>query len=169
MLMFNKNTLLTGVVIATVLGITVSSCKDDDNPTPPPPTPRSKSFELKGSGADKDKKVGDITITENTDSSVNVVLNLTKNIKDADHGVYLIAGTAAAPKTDTLLKGTFKGTGAALKIDLLTKVKSIKVSKPGGIQKDTAFKYNNAIELSSHLKVMKAADTIAIGLFGKSN
>jgi len=167
--MFNKNTLLTGVVIATVLGITFTSCKDDDNPTPPPATPRSKSFELKGTGADKDKKVGDITVTENTDSSVNVVLNLTKNVKDATHGVYLIAGTATAPKTDTLIKGTFKGTGAAMKADLLTKVKTIKVSQAGGTQKDTAFKYNNAIEISSYLKVMNGNDTIAIGSFGKSN
>lgn len=167
--MFNKHALQTGVALATVLAISFTSCKNDDNDTPTPPPARTKSFDLKGTGADKDTKVGNITLTENTDSSVNVVLNLTKNTKDAAHKIYLIAGTTTAPVTDTLYNGGFQGTGAALKVELFTKVKTIKVSKPGSIQKDTAFKYDNALAIASHIKVLKGADTLAIGLFGKSN
>lgn len=166
--MFNKNTLLTGVVLATALGITFTSCKkDDDEPTPP--TPRSKTFDLKGTGADKDNKVGSLVLTENTDSSVNVVLKLTKNTKDAVYNTYVIAGTPVAPVTDTLFKGGFTGTGAAQDVKIFDKVKSIKVNKAGGILKDTAFKYDNALAIASHIKVLKGADTLAIGLFGKSN
>lgn len=167
--MFNKHALRTGAVLATVLGITFASCNndDDDNPTPPPA--RSKTFDLKGTGADKDTKIGNIVLTENTDSTVNVVLNLTKNTKDAAHNIYLVGGTTTTPTTDTLYKGGFQGTGAALKVDIFTNVKTIKVSQPGGIQKDTAFKYDNAIAIASYMKVLKGADTLAIGSFGKSN
>ncbi|MBS0026086.1 hypothetical protein ACTJJ0_06925 [Chitinophaga sp. 22321] len=167
--MFNKHTLLTGAVLATVLGITFTSCKDDDNPTPPPPTPRSKSFDLKGTGADKDTKVGNITLTENKDSTVNVVLNLTKNTKDAAHNIYLIAGTPTAATTDTLYKGGFQGTGAALKVDIFTNKNKITVFKAGGQTKDTAFKYDNALAIASYMKVLKGTDTLAIGNFGKNN
>lgn len=167
--MFNKHALRTGAVIATVLGITFTSCKNDDNDTPTPPPARSKTFELKGTGADKDKKVGEIVLTENKDSSVNVVLNLTKNVKDAAHKIYLIGGTATAPSTDTFYNGGFQGTGANMKIDVFTNVVKVKVNKPGNVQKDTAFKYNNAVAIASYLKVLKAADTIAIGSFGKTN
>lgn len=168
MLMFNKHALRTGAVLATVLGIAFTSCKDDnDNPTPP--VPRSKSFDLKGTGADKDTKVGNITLTENTDSTVNVVLNLTKNTKDATHNIYLVAGTPTAATTDTLYKGAFQGTGAALKVDIFTKKNKITVFKPGGLTKDTAFKYDNALAIASYMKVLKGADTLAIGSFGKSN
>lgn len=167
--MFNKHTLRTGVVLATVLAVSFTSCKDDDNDTPTPPPARTKSFDLKGTGTDKDTKVGSITLTENKDSSVNVVLNLTKNTKDAAHNIYLIAGTPTAVTTDTLYKGAFQGTGAALKVDIFANVKTIKVSKPGDIKKDTAFKYDNALAIASHLKVLKGADTLAIGLFGKNN
>lgn len=167
--MFNKNTLLTGVVLATVLGITFTSCKKDDDAPTPPPTPRSKTFDLKGTGADKDTKIGSLVLTENTDSSVNVVLNLTKNTKDAVHNVYLIGGTPTVPLKDTLYKGNFTGTGAVQAVKIFENVKSIKVSKESGPQRDTAFKYNNAVAIASHIKVLKGNDTLAIGLFGKTN
>lgn len=167
MSMFNKNALLSGVVVATVLGITFVSCSKDDNPTPP--TPRSQSFELKGGGADRGNKVGDITITENTDSSVNVIVNLIKNTKDADHNVYFIFGTPVTPKKDTLYNGVFKGTGNAMKIELFKNVKKVSVTKETGVKKDTTFKYNDAIAFTSHIKILKGADTTAIGIFGKAN
>ena len=168
MLMFNKHALRTGVAIATVLGITFVSCsKDNDDPVPS--TPRSKSFELKGTGADLDKKIGEIIVTENTDSSINVVLSLTKNTKDADHEIYFIGGTTTAPVTDTLLAKSFKGNGAAQTVDLFKNVKSIQLSQAGGTQKDTTFKYNDAVNYSAHLKVLNGTDTLAIGNFGKSN
>lgn len=166
--MFNKHALRTGVVIATVLGITFTACKKDDNNTPTPPTPRSKSFDVLGTDA---KKVGAITVTENTDSSVNVVLNLTKNVKDTVHNVFFIGGKTGAPTTDTLLKLEAKGTGAAMNIDLFSKVKTIKLNRAGGVTKDTAFRFNDAVNYSAYLKVLHSknkADTIAIGNFGKS-
>jgi len=166
--MFNKNTLLTGVVLATALGITFTSCKKDDD-APTPPAPRSKTFDLKGTGADKDTKVGSLVLTENTDSSVNVVLNLTKNTKDAVHNVFLIGGTPVTPTKDTLYNKPFTGTGAAQAVKIFENVKSIKVSKASGPQRDTAFKYDNALAIASHIKVLKGTDTLAIGLFGKTN
>ncbi|RFS22368.1 hypothetical protein DVR12_11175 [Chitinophaga silvatica] len=168
MLMFKKHALRTGVALATVLGITFASCsKDKDDPAPP--TPRSKSFELKGTGADANKKIGEIIVSENTDSSINVVLSLTKNTKDADHLIYFIGGTTTAPKTDTLLSKSFKGNGAAQTVDLFKNVTTIKLYQPADATKDVAFKYNDAIAYSAHLKVLKGTDTLAIGNFGKSN
>ncbi|CAL1521298.1 hypothetical protein [Chitinophaga sp. MM2321] len=172
MLMFNKHALKTGVVMATVLGITFTSCSNDDNPDPVP-TPRSKSFTLKGTGADATKDVGAITVTENTDSSINVILSLTKNVKDTSHQVYFIGGTTTTPLTDTLYANEdVKGTGAAMNIELFKNVKKITLKQASGATKDTAFKFDNAVHYAAYLKVMHSktsTDTLAIGNFGESN
>jgi hypothetical protein len=168
MFIFKNHALRTGVVLAAVLGITFTACKKDDDKTTPP-TPRSKSFDVTGTDA---KKLGAITVTENTDSSVNVVLNLLKGtVKDTVHNIYFIGGKTSAPTTDTLLLLESKGTGAAMDINLFSKVKKISLKRAGGVTKDTTFKYEDAINYSAYLKVLHSkskADTIAIGNFGKS-
>ncbi|MCW3462622.1 hypothetical protein [Chitinophaga nivalis] len=171
--MFNKHALKTGVVAAIAVGITFTACKKDDNNTPEPTPARSTSFDLLGTGADAAKKVGAITVTENKDSSVNVVLKLTKNVKDTVHHVFFIGGTFTAPTKDTLLSTTVKGTGSELTTNLFKDIKKITLRRANGATKDTSFKYDDAVKFSANLKVLHSAfkadkDTIAIGNFGKS-
>lgn len=165
MFLLNKHALRTGVAVATVLGITFASCKKDKDDPTPPPAPRTKSFELKGTKDDKDKKVGEITLAENKDSSVNVTVTLGKNTKDANYVLHFIGGTAQAPTKDTVVAKEVKGTGAALSVEIFKNVTSIKTSKDG-VKKDNNFKYNDAVKFLSHIKVLNNTDTLAFGNFG---
>lgn len=168
--MLHKHALKAGVVAATVLGIAFTACNDDNNPTPTPQ--RSKAFKLKGTGADATRDVATVTVTENRDSSVTVVLSLAKNVKDTLHQLYFIGGTKEAPVTDTLLAKEIKGAGSTQSVELFKDVKTIKLRKAAGVSRDTAFRYDNAINYAAYLKVMHSRfvnDTIAIGNFGKGN
>ncbi|WP_161596869.1 hypothetical protein [Chitinophaga vietnamensis] len=165
--MFNKHALKTGAMLAIAMGVTFTACKKDDDPAPP--APRSTSFDLKGVGADAANKVGAITVTENSDSTINVSVSLTKNTKDANNVIYFIGGTMTAPKTDTLNVTSATGTGAAMNIDLFKKVNKITLKTATG-PKDTTFKYDGAVKYAAYVKVIvNAKDTLAIGNYGKTN
>ncbi|MBC9931455.1 hypothetical protein [Chitinophaga qingshengii] len=171
--MFQRNALKLGVVAATVLGIALTACNSkDDNPTPAPP--RSATYKLRGTGTDATRQTGAVTITENSDSSVNVILTLGKHVKDTLHQVYFISGNYATPTTDTLQSAEAKGTGGSsvVTVELFKNVKTIKLRQAAGASKDIAFKYNDATKLLAHIKVKHSkfsADTLAIGNFGKEN
>lgn len=165
-MMIKRHALSMGVMIATAMGITFASCNNDNNDVPPPQQLRSKSYDLKGSGADKDKKVGEITVSENKDSSVNVVLTLNNGTRDITHLAYLISGSVTTPKTDTIARATFKSVGSQQKVTLLEKVTKIKVGTT-----EKPFRFNEAVAYEAFAKVRYSAakdSTIAIGNFGKS-
>lgn len=169
--MLRQHALKTGVVAATVLGITFTACNRDDNP-PPAPTPRSTTFKLRGTGTDAARETGIVSVTENTDSSINVLLLLGKNKKDTVHQVYFIGGSYTAPTTDTLQALEAKGNGGALVVELFKNVKKITLKQAAGATKEIPFRYEDAVTYGAHLKVNHSrfsADTLAIGNIGKSN
>ncbi|SHL86893.1 hypothetical protein SAMN05444266_105287 [Chitinophaga jiangningensis] len=163
-----KRALTAGVMVATAMAVTFTACKkDDDNP----PAARTTSYDLKGVGADAAKVNGVVTLTENTDSSINLILKLNKTTKDAQQAIYLIGGTAATPTTDTLYVNTtadIKGTGAAMTVNIFKNVKTIKANTAAG-QKDVAFRYADVLAYAAHMKVLtgEKKDTLAIGVVGK--
>lgn len=168
--MLRQHALKTGVVAATVLGIAFTACNKDDNP-PAPPSPRNTVFELRGTGTDAARVTGNITVYENTDSSVNVTLALGKNKKDTVHQVYFIGGNYTTPATDTLKAVEAKGNGGMLIVELFKNVKTVTLRQAAGASKEIPFKYDDAVAYVGHLKVLHSrfsADTLAIGNFGKS-
>lgn len=169
--MFHKHALKTGVVAATVLGIAFTACNKDDSP-PPAPEPRNITFKLHGAGTDAARETGAVTITENTDSSINVILMLGKNKKDTIHQVYFIGGTYLAPTTDTLKAVDAKGNGGLLAVELFKNVKKVTLRQAAGATKEISFKYDDAVKYIANLKVKHSrfsADTLAIGNVGKAN
>lgn len=167
MFLSNNHALRTGVAIATVLGITLNSCTNDDAPIPQT-QPRTKTYELKGTKDNANKKVGEITLAENRDSSVNVIVTIGKNTKDANYVLHFIGGTAQAPRKDTVTTKNIKGTEGNLIIEIFKNVTSVKTSE-NGVKKDVPFKYNDAVKFVSHIKVLNNADTLAFGNFGSQN
>jgi len=155
-------------MMATAMAVTFTACKkDDDNP----PAARTTTYDLKGVGADANTVNGVVTLSENSDSSINLSLKLNKSTKDAQQAIYLIGGTAAAPLTDTLYANAgadVKGTGAAMTINIFKNVKTIKINTATG-QKDTAFRYADVLKYAAYMKVLtgEKKDTLAIGLVGK--
>lgn len=169
--MFDKHALKPGVVAAIVLGIVFTACNKDDSP-PPAPEPRNITFKLRGTGTDAARETGAVTITENTDSSINVILTLGKNKKDTVHQVYFLGGTYTAPTTDTLKAVDAKGNGGVLSVELFKNVKKVTLRQAAGATKEVDFRYNDAVKYVAHLKVKHSrfsADTLAIGNFGKTN
>lgn len=95
--------LLTLPVLAAL--ITVSSCKKDKSSL------RSKDYTLTAvtTGAN-----GTVTISENTDKSFNIKVNLNKSIKDTVHLVKLYSGSLTTPGALALTLGNITGTGNAV-------------------------------------------------------
>ncbi|SKA12770.1 hypothetical protein SAMN04488128_102970 [Chitinophaga eiseniae] len=171
MFMFHQHALKTGVVAATVLGIAFTACNKDDSP-PPVPEPRNITFKLRGTGTDAARETGAVTITENTDSSINVILMLGKNKKDTVHQVYFIGGTYLVPTTDTLKAVDAKGNGGLLAVELFKNVKKVTLKQAAGATKEIPFRYNDAVKYVAHLKVKHSrfsTDTLTIGNVGKAN
>ncbi len=169
--MLHQHALKAGAIALAVLGLAITACnKDNDNPVQPPAA-RSKTFKVYGTGTDAARETGAVTVTENTDSTINVVFVLGKNKKDTVHQVYFIGGNKTAPTTDTLQTKEVKGTGGAVSVDLFRNVKKITLRQAAGATKEIGFKYDDAVAYAAHLKVrhsLFSADTIAIGNFGKA-
>jgi hypothetical protein len=139
------------------MGITVVACKDDDETGP---SLRSKKYNLSKSATDA-AKIGDVTVSENADSSVNLTITLDKTEKDVKHPFFVIYGTTAAPSTDTLRIDSIAGTGNAV-----TKVIFEKVSSVGTGDDKRKFNYDSAVALNAFAKVFYSAhkdSVIAIG------
>ncbi|RBL93280.1 hypothetical protein [Chitinophaga flava] len=169
--MLHQHALKAGAIALAVLGLAITACnKDNDDPIQLPP-PRAKSFKLLGTGTDAARQTGELTVTENTDSSINVVLVLGKNKKDTVHQVYFIGGNKTSPTTDTLQTKEAKGTGGIVIVELFKNVKKITLRQAAGATKEIGFKYDDAVAYAAHLKVKHSAfsaDTVAIGNFGKA-
>ncbi|SFN73208.1 hypothetical protein SAMN05428949_3304 [Chitinophaga sp. YR627] len=163
MLTIKKHALKMGA-LALAMGITFAACSDDDdNPTPAPG--RTKEYKLTKSATDA-TQVGTITLSENTDSSVNLAITLKASAKDIKHPFYLIGGTVAAPVTDTLTKDTLVGNGAEATKVIWNKIKTVVVN--GSTRK---FNFDSALKINAFAKVRYSAtkdSTIAIGNILKS-
>jgi hypothetical protein len=124
MLIFRKHAVLLAA-IAMLLGIiSFSACKDDN----PSPATRSKIYAIFNNRVDSILK-GNVTLKENTDSSLDLTIALRDTSQNVKHPVYFILGTVTAPTTDTVLVDTLTVTGgmALVTKTVLNKVKSITV------------------------------------------
>ncbi len=147
------------------MGITFAACSDDDAPAGP--QTRTKEYKLSKSASDA-TQVGAITLTENTDSSVNLSITLKASAKDIKHPFYLISGSVATPTTDTLVRDSIAGTGAEATKVIWNKVDSVIVN--GQKRK---FNYDSAVKnIAAFAKVSYSASkkdsVIAIGNILKS-
>ncbi|QHS61489.1 hypothetical protein [Chitinophaga agri] len=162
MLTIKKHALKMGA-LALAMGITFAACSDDDdNPTP---ATRTKEYKLSKSATDA-TQVGSIILSENADSSVNLAIVLKASAKDIKHPFYLIRGSVAAPKADTLAKDTILGNGAEATKVIWNKVSSVTV---GGATRK--FNFDSAVKIDAFSKVYYKAgkdSVIAIGNILKS-
>ncbi|MBW8685910.1 hypothetical protein [Chitinophaga rhizophila] len=162
MLTIKKHALKMGA-IALAMGFTFAACSDDDdNPTP---ATRTKEYKLSKSATDA-TQVGSIILTENADSSVNLAITLKASAKDIKHPFFLISGNVASPKTDTLVRDSIAGNGAAATKVIWNKVDSVMVN--GSKRK---FTFDSAVQINAFSKVYYKAgkdSVIAIGNILKS-
>lgn len=97
------------VIASAFLLFILSACeKSEENPDP---TLGSKEYvlnEVNGSGAG-----GKITITENADSSFNVIVNVNNSVKDTVHILHIHNGSISSPGNIAIPLTPFTGTGAA--------------------------------------------------------
>ncbi|KAA2244785.1 hypothetical protein F0L74_02075 [Chitinophaga agrisoli] len=157
MLIFKKHTLKLGVMTAALLGIGFVACNDDDNNVP---QFRSKEYSLKGvRGADSNIVVGTVKLSENYDSTVNLVVTLNKSVNNTQQVIRLIKGSITAPATDTIKVDSVAGTGNAVTKTLLQNVREIKVGN------DTiSFRYDSAVNYTAFIKVSVKQDSVtAVG------
>ena len=166
MLMLKNNALKLGLLATAVFGITIASCKKDDDK----PVLRSKEYLLKDlSGAGS----GKVSVQEVTDSTFNLTIRLEKSTKDTVYTFALYKGNTTATAFDTAFSlGTIKSqtTGAALEAKL-TNVKTIKVSdtQTQKFNYDSLLKYNAFARVTfKDLKTPPKDSVVAIGNVGKS-
>jgi hypothetical protein len=157
-----KNKAARLMAVGLVLAVAFAACKDDDKTTP---SLRSKTFNLTVSSSSA-SQAGTVKLSENTDSSVNLTVTLTKTTSGVKSPLYLIGGTVAAPLTDTLMIDTIAGTGNAVTQTLWNKIKTVTVN---GQQRK--FNYDSAMALPAFAKISYSAtkdSVVAIGNILKS-
>jgi hypothetical protein len=97
------------VTIALSATVLFFACKKDD--TTSPGQPRSKEYAL--GPVDSSGVTGKVIITENMDSSFNVLVALDKSVKDTIHIVQLRNGSISSQGGLALPLNSITGTGAA--------------------------------------------------------
>ncbi len=97
------------IAIAFSSTLLLFACKKDD--TSSSVQPRSKEYAL--TPVDSSGVTGKVIITENTDSSFNVLVALDKSVKDTMHIVELRNGSITSQGGPSLSLNSISGTGAA--------------------------------------------------------
>ncbi len=153
MLIFKKRALKLGVMTAALLGIGFVACNDDDDNAP---QFRSKEYSLKGvAGADNNVVVGTVKLSENYDSSVNLIVTLNKSVNNTQQVIRLIKGSITAPTTDTIRVDSIAGTGNAVTKTLFQNIRKIKVGNDS-----VSFRYDSAINYTAFIKVSVKQDSV---------
>lgn len=137
---------LGSLVMLPVLAamVTISSCeKDKDNL-------RQKNFTLTAVGTVGAS--GTVTISENSDKSFNVRLNLNKSVKDTVHLVKMYSGSIANPGALALTLSNITGTGNAVSGETRN-IKQIKL--PDNSMKNVT--YDSIINYKAFIRVFHSA------------
>ncbi|MBL7763243.1 MAG: hypothetical protein JNL23_07425 [Chitinophagaceae bacterium] len=97
------------VAASAMLAVVIYSCNKDDDGTND--NIRSKEYTL--AAVNSSGVSGKVTITENTDKSFNVLVNIDNSVKDTVHPLHIHNGSVNVPGNIAIPLSSITGTGGA--------------------------------------------------------
>ncbi len=153
------NRISSVLFVSALLSVSMISCDKDDD------SPRNKEYAI--TAENNNGVTGKLSVTENTNKSFNIQVDLNKSVKDTVHIIKLVNGSVANPGTVAIDLGTVTGTGAAVskRTNNLNQVK-LPDNTNKTLTYDSLLNYNAFIAV--YYSATKSDSIIAKGNIGKS-